>query len=182
MNTAPSGKQFEIAHGKQRATIIEVGGGLRVYETGGRSVLDPYPIDAMCDGAHGTVLLPWPNRLADGRYRFDGVDYQVAFTEPDKHNAIHGFLRWRSWHAREHTGNRVVMATTLHPMMGYPFSLDVAVVYDLGDSGLVAATTATHVGATACPYASGQHPCLSAGIGRAILANGALTGSARRDR
>jgi len=165
MTIAPSGDQFEIRSGDQRATIVEVGGGVRKYEVSGRLVLDPYPVNAMCDGAHGTVLVPWPNRLADGRYRFDGADYQVALTEPDKANAIHGFLRWRSWHASEHTGNRVAMGTRLQPMMGYPFCLDVSVAYELGDGGLVVATTVTNRGATSCPYGCGQHPYLSPGIG-----------------
>ena len=93
---APSGKQYEIRFGDQRATIVEVGGGVRAYAVAGRPVLDPYPEEAMCDGAHGAPLIPWPNRLGDGRYRFDGVDYQVALSEPGKCNAIHGFLRWRS--------------------------------------------------------------------------------------
>ena len=165
MTIAPSGDQFEIRSGDQRATIVEVGGGVREYEVSGRLVLDPYPVNAMCDGAHGTVLVPWPNRLADGRYRFDGADYQVALTEPDKANAIHGFLRWRSWHASEHTGNRVAMGTRLQPMMGYPFCLDVSLAYELGDGGLVVATTATNRGATSCPYGCGQHPYLSPGTG-----------------
>ena len=72
---APSGEQFEIAHGEQRATIVEVGGGIRRYSSAGRDVLDPYPLEAICDGAHGAPLIPWPNRLADGAYRFDGTDY-----------------------------------------------------------------------------------------------------------
>ncbi len=165
MTLAPSGEQFEIRHGDQRATIVEVGGGVREYEIAGRSVLDPYPVGEMCDGAHGAVLVPWPNRLADGRYRFDGVDYQVALTEPGKANAIHGFLRWRSWHASEHTATRVVVSTRLYPMMGYPFCLDVSVAYELGDGGLVVATTATNLGTTPCPYGCGQHPYLSPGNG-----------------
>ena len=165
MTIAPSGEQFELVYGTQRATIVEVGGGLREYVVADRDVLDPYPLDAMCDGAHGTVLVPWPNRLADGRYRFDGSDHQVALNEPDKANAIHGFLRWRSWCATERTTRRVVMTTRLHPMMGYPFCLDVSVAYVLGDEGLVVATTATNVGESRCPYGCGQHPYLSPGTG-----------------
>ena len=165
MTRAPSGEQYEIAHGDQRATIVEVGGGVREYTVAGRPVLDPYPASKMCDGAHGTVLVPWPNRLADGRYRFDGVDHQVALTEPSKANAIHGFLRWRSWRASARTSSRVVMSTTLYPMMGYPFCLDVSVAYDLGDDGLRVATTATNLGDTPCPYGCGQHPYLSPGTG-----------------
>lgn len=165
MTTAPSGEQFELTYGKQRATIVEVGGGVREYFVGMRAVLDPYPLDQMCDGAHGTVLVPWPNRLADGRYRYDGVDHQVALTEPAKANAIHGFLRWRSWRASERNSSRVVMTSRLYPLMGYPFSLDVAVAYELGDAGLKVTTTATNIGESRCPYACGQHPYLSPGTG-----------------
>jgi aldose 1-epimerase len=60
----PSGEQFAIARGEQQAIVVEVGGGVRSYEVGSRPVLDPYPADAMCDGAHGAPLIPWPNRLA----------------------------------------------------------------------------------------------------------------------
>ena len=165
MTAPPSGEQFEIRHGEQRATVVEVGGGVRTYAVGDRDVLDPYPLEARCDGAHGAVLVPWPNRLADGRYRFDGVDHQLALTEPGKANAIHGLLRWRAWTAAERSASRVVMATTLHPMTGYPFRLDVDVAYELGDDGLTVTTTARNTGAAACPYGSGQHPYLSPGSG-----------------
>ncbi len=161
----PSGQQYEIAHGAQRATVVEVGGGLREYAVGERPVLDPYPLEMMRDGAHGAPLIPWPNRLGDGRYSFDGADYQVALTEPEKHNAIHGFLLWRSWEAREHDSERVVMGTRLRPLMGYPFALDVAVAYELGDGGLTVSTTVENVGDRACPYGCGQHPYLSPGSG-----------------
>lgn len=165
MTTAPSGEQHEIRHGTQRATIVEVGGGIREYVVGDRPVLDPYPADAMCDGAHGTPLIPWPNRLADGAYRFEGTDHAVALTEPEKHNAIHGFLRWRSWRPAEHTSSRLVMQTFLHPLKGFPFALEVAVTYQLDDDGLLVSTTTANAGDRASPYGAGQHPYLSPGHG-----------------
>lgn len=162
---APSGQQHAISYGEQSATIVEVGGGIREYFVGDRAVLDPYLLDAVCDGAHGAPLIPWPNRLADGRYSFDGADYQVALNEPTKQNAIHGFLRWRSWQAEKLEMAQVVMRTTLHPLEGYPFALDVRVSYELGAGGLTVTTSATNVGEKACPFASGQHPYLSPGEG-----------------
>lgn len=161
MSVAPSGEQIEIRAGEQRATVVEVGGGIRAYGVGERPVLDPYPEHAMCDGAHGTPLIPWPNRLADGAYRFDGVDHQVAIDEVDKHNAIHGLLRWRAWRVLDRGDDHVVMGSRLYPMSGYPFALDVRVGYVLGDDGLIVTTTATNIGAQDCPYACGQHPYLS---------------------
>jgi aldose 1-epimerase len=162
---APSGEQFEITQAEQRATIVEVGGGVREYVVAGRNVLDPYPLHSMADGAHGAPLIPWPNRLADGRYRFDQNDYRLALSEPDRHNAIHGFTRWRGWDAVERTGNHVVMGARLFPLEGYPFALDLRVSYQLTDAGLAVATTARNVGEHACPYGCGQHPYLSPGKG-----------------
>lgn len=163
MRFVPSGEQFELTAGDYRATIVEVGGGVRTCDRGGRAVLHPYPIDAMADGAHGAPLIPWPNRLADGKYSFDGTDYQVALTEPEKNNAIHGFLQWRSWEAREQTAEGIVMGIKLHPLQGFPFALDISVEYTLSAQGLTARTTATNLGDTACPYGGGQHPYLSPG-------------------
>ncbi len=165
MNHVPSGRQFEIANGEQRAVIVEVGGGIRAYDVGGVEVLQPYAVDQMCDGAHGAPLVPWPNRLGDGRYRFDDEDYQVALTEPEKNNAIHGFLRWRPWRCLERQEDHVVMASTLFPLQGYPFSLDVRVSYHLDETGLSVTTTATNIGDRPAPYACGQHPYLSPGVG-----------------
>jgi aldose 1-epimerase len=161
----PSGRQYEIGSGAQRAVIVEVGGGIRVYEVDGRPVFDPYPVDTMADGAHGTPLAPWPNRLRDGRYRFDGAEHQLPLTEPEKHNAIHGLLRWRAWRPVEVSAHRVEMGIRLHPMPGYPFALDVRVAYRLVADGLTVSTTATNVGLRAAPYGYGQHPYLSPGAG-----------------
>jgi aldose 1-epimerase len=161
----PSGQQFEISAAGQRATIVEVGGGIRTFSAGDRDVLQSYPVDAMCDGAHGAVLIPWPNRLGDGRYRFDGADHQVGLTEPDKGNALHGFLNWRPWQPAHHTPDQIVMTATLYPVEGYPFTLDVRVDYRLDGAGLTVTTTATNAGDRPCPYGSGQHPYLSPGPG-----------------
>ena len=165
MGRHPSGEQFEISWGDQRATIVEVGGGIREYFSGDRPVFDPYPIDAMCDGAHGAPLIPWPNRLADGRYQFDGVDYQVALTEPAKQNAIHGFLQWRPWSRGIQKMAEVTMGIRLFPIQGFPFLLDVEVEYRLTEDGLRVKTTATNLGERPCPYGAGHHPYLSPGPG-----------------
>ena len=169
MAVAPSGRQYPISRGQQRATVVEVGGAIREYSNAGRHVLDPFDLQARCDGAHGTPLVPWPNRLADGQYHFDGADYQVALTEPTKHNAIHGFLRWRPWRVASHEPARVVMAARVFPLNGYPFMLDVEVEYRLTDEGLVVTTTATNAGDDALPYGCGHHPYLSPGPGPGLL-------------
>ncbi len=159
----PSGAQHRIQHRDQHATLVEVGGGVREYAVDGRDVLEPYDVGAMCDGAHGAVLAPWPNRLGDGRYTFDGAEHQLTLTEPSTRCAIHGLLRWSSWTADRHDEASVTLSARVHPQPGYPFDLLVEVTYALDDDGLTVTTRATNLGARPCPYGSGQHPYVSAG-------------------
>src|SRR3954471_23132701 len=114
MTIPPSGRQFEIAADGQRAIVVEVGGGVRSYSHDDRDVLDGYPEDAICDGARGTPLIPWPNRLEDGSYQFGGESLQLDLSEPEKQNAIHGLLRWQAWEAVEQASDRVTMGIRLH--------------------------------------------------------------------
>jgi aldose 1-epimerase len=160
---AASGEQVELAFADQRAVVVEVGGGLRSYTVSGRDVLDGYGVDRMSTSGRGQVLIPWPNRLQDGSYKFEGRSHQLALTEPEAHNAIHGLVRWSPWDVAEREPNRVVMEHVLHPQPGYPFSLALSLEYLLSERGLEVRTTATNVGRDACPYGCGAHPYLTVG-------------------
>jgi len=160
---APSGEQIELSHGDQRAVVVEVGGGLRSYSVGGRDVLDAYRPDEMCSSGRGQVLAPWPNRLSNGTYEFDGRTHQLPLTEPEAGNAIHGLVRWVVWRVAEREQHRVVVEHALHPQPGYPFALTLRIEYVLADPGLRVTTTATNVGAERCPFGTGAHPYVSLG-------------------
>ncbi len=161
----PSGKQITITAGDQRAVVVEVGGGLRSYSAGGRELVDGYREDEMSSSGRGQVLIPWPNRLQDGSYQFDGRRLQLPLNEPERHNAIHGLVRWAKWTAAEQEPHRAVMKHVLYPQPGYPFMLGISIEYALSDSGLMVRTTATNLGEDPCPYGSGAHPYLTLGTG-----------------
>ncbi|HUH79795.1 MAG TPA: aldose 1-epimerase family protein [Solirubrobacteraceae bacterium] len=165
MSTPPSGRQFELSRGEQRAVVVEAGGGIREYGVGERPVLESYALEQICDGAHGAPLIPWPNRIAQGRYSFAGREHQLALDEPARDNAIHGLLRWRPWIELEHGADRVVVGTRLLAMPGYPFAVEVSIAYELGEDGLSVTTCARNIGEAECPLGAGQHPYLSPGDG-----------------
>jgi aldose 1-epimerase len=161
--TGPSGAQHDLAAGDLRAVVVEVGGGLRSLSAGGRELLDGYGPDEMCTSGRGQVLIPWPNRIEDGAYDWDGQRQQLALTEVENGNAIHGLVRWAPWSVREHEPSRVVLGCVLHPQPGYPFSLALELDYALSEQGLTVRTTATNAGAQACPYGAGFHPYFTLG-------------------
>lgn len=159
----PSGNQIELVHGDQRVVVVSVGAGLRSYEVAGRAVFDGYDVGTMCDGARGQTLVPWPNRVRDGRWRWQGDDMQLALTEPSQHNAIHGLVRWLGWEVADRSDSAVAWRCTSYPQPGYVWPLDVQVRYELGDGGLTVTTTITNRGTSPAPVAAGAHPYLTAG-------------------
>ncbi len=46
------------------------------------------------------VLFPFPNRIRDGRFTWDGRTYQLPIDDPAKKNAIHGFACRHPWRSR----------------------------------------------------------------------------------
>jgi aldose 1-epimerase len=156
----PSGRQTVIERGDQRLVVVEVGGGLRRYQVGGEDVLDGYAADDMCRSGRGQLLVPWPNRLADGSYRFGGEEHQAPLTEPEAHNAIHGLARYASWQVADQREEAVTMVHRLPAQPGYPWTLDLATEYRLDDAGLTVTISAVNRSGGPCPYGAGAHPYL----------------------
>lgn len=163
---APTGEQFELRHGDQSAVVTEVGAGLRAYRVAGRDCLDGFGAGEMPTGGRGQVLLPWPNRIAGGRYSFGGQDQQLPISEPRHGNASHGLTRWQPWRLVERTSARVSLALTVFPQSGYPFALALELAYSLDDAGLTVRTTARNVGAAPLPFGAGHHPYFTVGTER----------------
>jgi aldose 1-epimerase len=161
----PSGEQVDLRCDGHHAVVVEVSGGVRSYQVDGRQLVDGYAAGEMSTDGRGQLLIPWPNRLRDGRYVFDGIEYQLPLTEPERMNAIHGLVRWSSWRVAERSETSVVVEHTLHPQTGYPFTLQVSVLYTVGADGLSSTVTATNVGDRPCPYGMGAHPYLRVDAG-----------------
>jgi aldose 1-epimerase len=166
MSLAASGEQFELRYGNQRAVVVEVGAGLRRYQVGGRDVIDGYALGEPADGGRGQALMPWPNRLRDGRYAWEGETQQLPLSEPSLGNAIHGLVRWRNWGVLAWSAARVTFGLRLFPVPGYPFTLGLTIDYELNDAGLAVCARAENLGPQACPYGVGFHPYLT--LGRTI--------------
>jgi len=162
---APSGEQYEINGGGYRAVVVECGAGLRLLEHEGRSLVLGYGEDEAATSGRGQLLVPWPNRIRDGRYSFEGRDLQLPLSEPARSNASHGLVRWASWTVEEQTPHSVSLVYRLMEQTGYPWTVDLHVVYDLSADGLTVTLTATNLSTRRAPYAVGAHPYLTTGTG-----------------
>ncbi|PWC06968.1 aldose 1-epimerase family protein [Mycetocola zhujimingii] len=161
--TAVTGEQFDLSldtpsGGNVRATITQVAAGIRRLSVHGVDIVPPYDAGVQRPLASGIVLVPWPNRIRDGRWILDGAEQQLALTEPKKNNASHGLLRFSPYSVAARTESTLRLEARVFPQSGYPFLLDTAVTYRLVDAGMEVTHTITNRTDAAAPVAVGTHP------------------------
>jgi aldose 1-epimerase len=143
--------ELELRRGAQRVVVTSRGGGIREWQ----GVLDGYPAGQPARSARGQVLIPWPNRLTDGRYDWDGETYEVPVN--DGPYAIHGLVRDVEWEV----AGGAAFTYTLEASRGYPSTLRLRIEYALDDDGLTVHCVAENVGTRAAPFGAGFHPYIA---------------------
>lgn len=86
-----------ISSGSTRVSVQSLGATLREVVVDGRELIWSFGADDLPFMSQGQHLLPWPNRIRDGRYRFDGRDHQLPITDLTFGNAIHGLAHGVAW-------------------------------------------------------------------------------------
>ena len=155
---AKSGTQWTIEADGHRATVVEVGGVLRGYSVGDREVVDGFGPDEISPASAGQILAPWPNRIRDGHYTFEGTAYQLALTEPPRHNAIHGLTNWSRWRLAEQAPGSVTLEFDLPPQIGYPWPLTLRTRWTVSADGLRSDQEVTNTGDSNAPWGFSVHP------------------------
>lgn len=161
----PDARGIVLRRGDLRAVVDPTGAALADLRVAGRPLIAGRAAGDPPVGYQGVVLAPWPNRIGDGSYVFDGVRHQLPLTEPDRGNALHGLVLDAPWTPMANTGDSVRLHHRLRPQPGYPFALDLTVDYALSAAGLSFQLTATNSGDRAAPYGASFHPYLVAGSG-----------------
>lgn len=170
-----------VAAGNARLVVDLRGGGLRRLVVEEWDVLDGYPAGAVAGGSRGAVLLPWPNRVRDGRWTWRGRDLQLDIRSREQPNALHGLVATQPWVVLDQDTGTATVGTVLEPRTGYPFRLAAALDYALAPTGLTVTVRVRNAGSEPAPFGAGMHPYLhvgateDGGIGGADLTVGART-------
>jgi aldose 1-epimerase len=159
----PTGAQYEIVSGGHRAVVTEVGATLRSYARDGVDVVRGFGEHEAVKGGRGQNLLPWPNRIRDGKYTFADQSQQLPLSEPARHNASHGLVRYVPWTLTDHRPDSVTNQVRIFPQPGWPGWLEATITHTVSDEGLTVAVTATNIGDRDVPFGYAAHPYLTVG-------------------
>ena len=120
------------------------------------------------------ILFPFPNRIREGKFSFEGKDYQFDVPEPGA-NSIHGLVLNRPWTvedaaADDENGAQLVSvikcADFPDAIRQYPFPFELKVTYALKDGVLSMVTEAKNAGEKNMPIGYGIHPYFRAPLSK----------------
>lgn len=164
--------EISLSFQRQRAQLSPWGASLRRYfvvegDGGETDIVWGYSGGTQKKGGQGDVLIPFPGRVAEGRYQFDGQTFQLERNDKEGPNAIHGFVRTLPWRTQQADSNQVTFEVLLnaasYASRGYPFSLAIRVAYGLDAQGLLCSFAVQNVGQQAAPVGVGFHPYFTVG-------------------
>lgn len=159
---SPTGEQIHLetqaGDTTVSATITSIGAGLRVLRVGDTDIIQGFPEDAEVPYCAGQILIPWPNRVRDGEWTHEGEHFQLSLNEPERNNAIHGFLLALPHEIMASSAQSVLLHATIPASAGYPWELSVVTEYVLTEAGVSITHRITNASATAAPVAVGSHP------------------------
>jgi aldose 1-epimerase len=165
----PTGQQFELRSegGRIVAVVTELGAMLRALEVDGVALIEGFDASVYPTFCAGWMLVPWPNRVRDGLWNDSGVARQLPITEPDRGNALHGFLFDTVHTVVRQSDSSITLRGAIGPTEAYPFALTVDTTFTVGSASITlgaaeSVLTITHaitnIGEREAPVAVGAHP------------------------
>lgn len=162
---------IELKSGNQRLTINQTGAGIMEYyldiSKGRQDIIYGYSASEENSAFMGCVLFPFPGRVENSQYQFEGKEYQLSGVKIKDGQAIHGFVRGVDWQVEKKTGSEAVLSYEMtkaeYQAKGYPFSVEITINYSLGNNGLTCRTKVENIGREAAPFGLGFHPYFTVG-------------------
>ena len=144
-----------LTNGDAAAVINLVGSALVGLRFGEHEVIPEIDLEPKVFA--GTLLTPWPNRIANGSYQFEGREYHLPKRD-GLGNALHGLVDENLAEVVEQSASEVVLVTHVLAAQGYPSDLKVESRFSLGAGELIVSYTVTNQGSHIAPVGIGTHP------------------------
>ena len=104
------------------------------------------------------VLFPFPNRLEDGQYTFEGTLYRFPLNHTETKNAIHGFINDKPFEVIRITNNSLKLEFNSDGDEAFPFNYSFGINFVFSKRHLQVQFSIDNRGDHAFPFGLGWHP------------------------
>jgi len=124
---------------------------LRQVSAAGLAAHDPY-------ATAGFPLVPFSNRIGEGRFSWDGKPITLTRNFPPELHAIHGVGFERPWEVLSRANDSALLALLHRPDAGWPWAFEARQRITLTEDALTLDLSAVNLEVKAVPLAFGHHP------------------------
>ncbi len=140
----------------------QAGGSIARFRHGETELLRPMTAEAMASGRGNEAacypLVPFSNRIADGRLVFDGRVFKLAPNWPGVRHPMHGEGWARPWQVARHDGRAAELVHEHDGVTGWPFRYRARLSFRLEDGGLAINMAVENLEDGPAPAGLGLHP------------------------
>ncbi|GBQ84588.1 aldose 1-epimerase [Gluconacetobacter johannae DSM 13595] len=159
---------IELAAGNARLGLLpDLGGAIAHWTSGATQLLHPVrDLNLLAQKGRrvaGYPLLPFSNRVADGRFHFEGEDYRLSPNFGGETHAIHGNGWEHAWELELLSDASATLVLSWHPPHGaevveWPFAYCAQLRFDLREDSLSIGMLIENTDSRPQPVGMGFHP------------------------
>jgi aldose 1-epimerase len=152
-----------LSRGADRCDLIpSLGGSIAAWTVNGQGMMrSASALGIAADDPFGMAsfpLVPYSNRIDNGRFEWDGKCFALARNFPPEPHAIHGVGFQRPWQVRARAADSVTLALNHRPGASWPFPFEAQQRITLSEAMLAIEMSAVNLADRAVPLAFGHHP------------------------
>ena len=139
------------------------GGRLRQFIFNDTTIIANETSQGYAQNYASAILFPFANRIKDGTYTYNNVQYVLDCNDIDNNNALHGFVYNKVFRCIDESFDAEHASVTLEydydgRIEGFPFKFNIQLVYTLNKRGIKLSVTTVNTGNTSFPFTLGWHP------------------------
>ncbi|WP_422355221.1 aldose 1-epimerase [Roseivirga pacifica] len=156
MLTEPNRTTVQISNHLSKLTVNpKRGGAIDELVLNGRTIIQP--MEGL--GYESSLLFPFPNRLAEGKFSFQGRSFELPQNDDGRPNALHGLVHDKAFEVTASSESSVTLVYNYDGSLPYfPFPYSLQVTYTLEATSLEMNVLAKNTGNQMMPWGFGWHP------------------------
>lgn len=154
---------FSLRAGRLSVELApQAGGSIARFRHGDADLLRPMSADAMASGRGNAAacypLVPFSNRIANGRLVFDNQEFRLEANWPGVRHPMHGEGWACAWDVARHDGQAAVLVHEHDGKKGWPFRYRAQLSFRLDERALAVTMAIENLENRAAPAGIGLHP------------------------
>lgn len=110
-----------------------------------------------------SILFPFANRVKDGKYTFNGNEFQLETNQQEEHNALHGLVYDKTFkiattETTENSAKIVLSYSEVHKNIGFPFTYNLKLTYIFKENTVSLTLDIKNTDSETFPFTLGWHP------------------------